>query len=70
LGGWNVGAEATLKATLFKYAFIEYSNKLDYARYSNLKIYEGTAKHAFGTYEMILSVGAVLPIGHRSENHK
>lgn len=65
LGGWNVGVEATLKATFFKYAFIEYANKLDYARYSNLKIYEGTAKHAFGTYEMILSIGANVPIGKK-----
>lgn len=66
LGGWNAGLEATVKATFFTYAFIEYANKLDYARYSNLKIYEGTAKHAFGTYEMILSVGVNLPVGKRA----
>lgn len=63
LGGWNMGLEGTIKASFFKYAFLEYANKLDYARYSNLKIYEGTAKHAFGTYEMILSVGINLPVG-------
>ncbi|MCC6288869.1 MAG: hypothetical protein IT249_13385 [Chitinophagaceae bacterium] len=67
LGGWNVGLEATLKATFFKYGFIEYANKLDYARYSHLKIYEGTAKHAFGTYEMILNIGANVPIGRYKE---
>ncbi len=67
LGGWNVGLEGTLKATFFKYGFLEYSNKVDYARYSNLKIYEGTAKHAFGTYEMILSIGATVPVGKRSK---
>ena len=66
LGGWNMGVEATVKATFFKYAFIEYANKLDYARYSNLKIYKGTAKHAFGTYEMILSMGVSLPVGKRA----
>lgn len=65
IGGWNIGAEATLKATFFKYGFIEYANKLDYARYSGLKIYEGKAKHAFGTYEMILSIGANVPIGKK-----
>lgn len=65
LGGWNVGVEATLKATFFKYGFIEYANKLDYARYSGLKIYEGKAKHAFGTYEMILNIGANIPVGRK-----
>lgn len=63
LGGWNIGVEAALRTTFFNYVFLEYSNKLDYARYSNLKIYEGRAKHAFGTYEMILSLGATFPVG-------
>lgn len=63
LGGWNVGVEAGVRATFFKYAFLEYTNKLDYARYSGLKVYQGKAKQAFGTYEMILSIGAHIPIG-------
>ena len=41
--------------------FIEFSQKADYARYSHLKIYEGTAKQNFGTYELILSIGAIVP---------
>ncbi|MDP9042255.1 MAG: hypothetical protein M3N30_09755, partial [Bacteroidota bacterium] len=44
IGGWNVGAEAALRATLSHYLFLEYTHKLDYARYNNLKIYQGTAK--------------------------
>ena len=63
LGGWNIGVEAAVRATFFQFVFLEYSNKLDYARYSNLKVYEGTAKHAFGTYEMILSLGTTFPVG-------
>ena len=63
LGGWNIGVEAAVRATFFNYVFLEYSNKMDYARYSNLKVYEGTAKHAFGTYEMILSLGGTFPVG-------
>jgi hypothetical protein len=63
LGGWNVGLEADLKVTFFQYVFVEYGNKLDYARYTNLKIYDGTDKQAFGTYEMILSLGVVIPVG-------
>jgi len=61
VGGWNTGVEATIKATFFKIVYLEYCNKLDYARYSNLKIYEGTAKQAFGTYEMILNLGVMIP---------
>ena len=30
---------------------------------SGLKIYEGTAKQAFGTYEMILNLGVTFPVG-------
>lgn len=61
LGGWNAGIEACVKATFFRYVYLEYSNKLDYARYSGLKIYKGKAKQAFGTYEMILSLGINIP---------
>ena len=61
LGGWNTGVELALRVTVMRYGFIEFSQKLDYARYSNLEIYGGTAKQNFGTYETILSVGAILP---------
>ncbi len=61
MGGWNTGAEGSLRATFFRYVYLEYSNKLDYARYSGLNIYEGKAHQAFGTYEMILSLGIVIP---------
>lgn len=67
LGGWNTGLEGTLRATFFKYVYLEYNNKIDYARYSNLKVYEGTAKHAFGTYEMILNLGFTVPVGKRAK---
>ncbi len=61
LGGWNTGVEVALRATILRYAFIEFSQKLDYARYSHLEIYGGTAKQNFGTYETILSIGAIIP---------
>jgi hypothetical protein len=67
LGGWNVGLEGALRATFFKYVYLEYANKLDYARYSGLKVYEGKAKQGFGTYEMILSLGVTFPMGRREE---
>lgn len=61
IGGWNCGVEADIKATFFRYVYLEYGIKGDYARYSGLKIYEGTARQAFGTFEMILSLGVYLP---------
>jgi hypothetical protein len=60
-GGWNTGFESSLRATFFRYVYLEYSNKIDYARYSGLNLYEGKAHQAFGTYEMILSLGIVIP---------
>lgn len=63
VGGWNIGVEGALRATFFKYIYVEYTNKLDYARYSGLKIYQGTSKQAFGTYELILNLGLSFPVG-------
>jgi len=65
LGGWNIGTEAALRATFFKTIYLEYSNKLDFASYSGLHIYDGKARQSFGTYEMILSLGVTFPMGHR-----
>jgi hypothetical protein len=60
IGGWNMGVEAGLRATFFKHIYLEYTHKLDYASYSGLKVYEGTASQSFGTYEMILSLGYTI----------
>jgi hypothetical protein len=68
IGGWNMGTEAAVRATFYKRIYLEFSNKLDYARYSNLKVYQGTAKQAFGTYEMVLSLGFTLPAGRVISN--
>ncbi|HLX91676.1 MAG TPA: hypothetical protein VKR32_08335 [Puia sp.] len=65
IGGWNTGVEAAIRATFFRYVYLEYGNKLDYARYSGLGLYEGTAHQAFGTYEMMLSLGLVFPAGKK-----
>ena len=66
-GGWNAGVEAALRATFFKYVFLEYCNKIDYAHYSDLKVYEGKARQGFGTYEMILNLGLTFPVGGKVE---
>jgi hypothetical protein len=64
-GGWNVGIEGTVKVTFYKYVFLEYCNKLDYASYSGLKVYKGKARQSFGTYEQILNLGITFPMGKR-----
>lgn len=66
LGGWNMGVETAVRATFFKTVYLEFSHKLDYARYSNLKVYQGRAKQAFGTYELILSMGVTFPAGKKT----
>lgn len=65
IGGWNMGIEGAVRATFIKHIFLEFSNKLDYARYSNLNTYKGTAKQAFGTYELIVSLGYTFPAGKK-----
>lgn len=65
-GGWNIGAETALKATIMRYAYLEFSQKVDYARYSHLAIYEGRARQAFGTYELVLSLGITIPTGKQN----
>ena len=65
LGGWNTGVEGALRSTFYHYIYLEFCGKLDYARYSGLHVYEGTAKHAFGTAELILNLGITLPTGKK-----
>ena len=61
LGGWNTGLETAYRLTVMKYGFAEFSQKVDYARYSHLHVYKGLASQHFSTYEFILSVGVVIP---------
>jgi hypothetical protein len=67
-GGWNTGIETALKVSIYKYAYLEFAQKVDYARYSNLRIYEGTARQAFGTYELILNLGIQFPTGKHNRD--
>jgi hypothetical protein len=65
LGGWNTGIEATIKFTFGKHVYLEYCNKVDYARYSWLEVYQGRAHQNFGTYENIANIGYTLHIYRR-----
>lgn len=65
LGGWNTGVEGAVRCTFYKHVYLELAGKLDYARYSNLKIYKGTARQAFGTAEIILNLGYTFNTGKK-----
>ena len=67
LGGWNTGIETAVRATFYKYCYLEFSQKVDYARYSGLQISDGgIVRQHFGTYELILSFGLTFPTGHKN----
>lgn len=65
IGGWNTGFEGAIRSTFYKHVYLEFAGKLDYARYSGLKIYKGTAKQAFGTAEIILNLGLTFNTGKK-----
>lgn len=68
IGGWNMGTELAVRTTFYKHVYLEFAGKLDYARYSNLKVYHGTVKHAFGTAELILNLGYTFNAGKKKLN--
>jgi hypothetical protein len=65
IGGWNMGVEGAARATFFNTVYLEFANKVDYARYSHLRIYKGLARQAFGTYELIVNLGLTFPAGKK-----
>jgi hypothetical protein len=65
IGGWNMGFEAGFRGTFFKHLYLEFTNKIDYASYSGLSVYKGTASQSFGTYELILSLGFTIQGGKK-----
>lgn len=57
IGGWNMGVEVDAQVTAFNRVFLEGGIKGDYARYSGLRIYKGTARQAFGSFIMFFGLG-------------
>ncbi len=60
-GGWNIAGEGALRLTLYRYAYIELALKYDYASFSGLKIYQGTAGQDLHTYGAIVTAGFTFP---------
>lgn len=65
-GGWNVGLETAIRVTFFRYCYLEFAGKYDFASLSNLKVYDGTAKQNFSTYEVTGSIGVTFPVSKRN----
>ena len=62
LGGWNADADAAIRLTFFKHLFFELYDKVVYARYWDLRLYNGTGKQAFGCYELALVIGGTFKL--------
>lgn len=60
-GGLNAGLEGAFRSTFFRYVYLEFAAKYDYAMLNNLKVYEGTASHNISTMEFIASIGFTFP---------
>ena len=60
-GGWNAGVEGAVRVTFYRYVYLEFAAKYDYASLDNLNIYEGTAKQNLASFELIGSLGFTFP---------
>ncbi len=69
IGGWNTGIEAGIKATFAKHIYLEFCNKLDYARYYGLEVFGGKVNQSFFCYELILSLGYTFNTGKKNPAH-
>ncbi len=67
-GGFNAGLEAAYRLEIGKYLYIDLAQKVDYAYYYGLHVYEGTAKQSFSTYEVIGTLGIMIPYKTKKEN--
>jgi hypothetical protein len=60
-GGFDVGLEAAYRLEIGKYIYLDLAQKVDYAYYYGLHVYEGTAKQSFSTFEVIATIGFMIP---------
>jgi hypothetical protein len=60
-GGWNAGIEGAIRVTFYRYVYLEFAAKYDYASLTGLNIYEGTAAQNINTLELIGSLGFTFP---------
>lgn len=65
-GGLNAGLEGAIRATVYRYGYIELAGKYDFATLNALSIYDGTARQNLQTFEVIASVGFTFPTTRRN----
>ncbi len=64
--GWNFGIETALRFTIKHHLYLELSQKYNYAMYSDMKIFSGTAKQNIGAYQLIGSLGYTIKTTKRN----
>jgi hypothetical protein len=57
LNGWTTGAEFGFRVVLFKPVYLELTDKVAYARLSDLPAYQGTLQQSLWMNEIVLSLG-------------
>lgn len=66
LGGWNAGLEAALRITLFRYVFVEGGYKYSRASYSDVGVFNGTAKQKLAISQVLFTAGITFPTTKRN----
>ena len=61
LCGWDAGAEAALRLVIYRYGYIEFAGRYDYAMYNKLQLYKGTATQNIGMPGFVITIGGSLP---------
>jgi hypothetical protein len=64
--GFNTGVEGAIRATLFRYLYLDLAAKYDYASLSGMTIMDGTAKQSFTKTSVVATVGFTIPT---TKNH-
>lgn len=59
--GWNAGIEVGPRITLFRYGYLEFTAKYNYASYNNIQVHQGTASQTLSTLQVLGSLGFTLP---------
>ena len=66
ISGWNTGVEAGLRFVPLKPFYLELTDKVDFADYTNVDINSGRAQQSFWTNEVILSLGVTINAGKKT----
>ncbi len=63
--GWTAGVTAGVRVVVFRPLYLELTDKLAYARMSDVPVYMGTAKHDLWMNELSLSAGLIINGGKK-----